>query len=679
MSIFRNTVGVGVSVTRDAICSVALSVADGKAHLISATRISLSEEAVRALGERKESPALSGAIERALEGAPSGAPITLAIWESEVYSHIFEPPPEKGDLLKVAKEEAGKSFPDDVSSLAIDAHMVGDGRAVVAGMNQSLCNFLSHLVPPPDTIEPESFALVRALIGGKDAKSTVYVAVGLRDAYAVVYDAKGFAETVVLEESDRSVDDILAEKLTTTREVAEALRKSDGVSGTKKGSVGSILSAEYRGAKKTIEDIVARYKKNGSPIERIVFSGVVMDTPGLAEFLSKSLKIEVVLADPWADIGDVEKKVQRNTELSAAVGAALRSLLPGESMGISFAAERVSPRIQERSLSPAQSSRPQVSTAKNILPVSLDGVKNIFSKIVFVVGVIALMVGGGMWGYRWYQAAPAQKQETEIALAVEKNMYIGAASAPSDALRGSMRDFTRVATGTFLVTAPATRDARAVGTVTLKNASSQNIILRKGTRLLHSSGVIALLDQRTSLSMGKEVSVKATTEIVGSSANIPPGTFTIPGLPVSLHSNVTGASDTPFSGGVVYERRVSDIDKGHALDALRLRVYTEALIELAGRTPEDIYLENPIGVESVSSQFSLDTDPKLFHATGDFAIKTAMLSHADVNNALQAVLQSKVGSEHASLYEISLPHISFMRMLGPDMARIVISAEGTRR
>lgn len=123
------------------------------------------------------------------------------------------------------------------------------------------------------------------------------------------------------------------------------------------------------------------------------------------------------------------------------------------------------------------------------------------------------------------------------------------------------------------------------GLVTIINNSSKNQPLVTTTRLLSSGGVLFRLDKGVMVPAGGQVVAEVHADQVGSTGDIGPDKFTIPGLATSLQSTIYAESSTAMTGG---KKMVSIISQEN-LDDFANQLSNEILtsgqeqLRLAGR------------------------------------------------------------------------------------------------
>jgi len=177
-------------------------------------------------------------------------------------------------------------------------------------------------------LETEAFALARALVG-KDRAVTMII-----DTSAVTTDI------IIIEKGvpvlNRSID---VGGVTLTRSIAnilnidfkraEQFKRDIGLSGTSK--IPSIIEQALKPVVEEIQYSLNLYQtQSGQVVEKVVLSGGSAYLPNLVDYLSKLLKIKVIIGDPWSRIAYPAELKPALEEIAprfaVAVGLALREV-----------------------------------------------------------------------------------------------------------------------------------------------------------------------------------------------------------------------------------------------------------------------------------------------------------------------------------------------------------------
>ena len=101
---------------------------------------------------------------------------------------------------------------------------------------------------------------------------------------------------------------------------------------------------------------------------------------------------------------------------------------------------------------------------------------------------------------------------------------------------------------------------RSTGIITVTNKTAKSYTFVATTRFLSSEGILFHLKKTTLIPANDSVDVKVYADKLGSQGDIGPSLFTIPGLSLSLQSEIFGKSDAAMSGGTGKTRVISESD-----------------------------------------------------------------------------------------------------------------------
>lgn len=181
-------------------------------------------------------------------------------------------------------------------------------------------------------LETESFSLARSLIG--DYIGTVMlVDFGAINTSLTLIDRGYIFMSHSADISGKEITRAIARSMNVQSQRAEDLKKTSGVSsvGYEKGLT-QIISPFVEKLVNGIERMNSLFmRKEGRKIERIVLTGGSSNMPGLCEYLSKSLGVEVVVGNPFAKVKSdslLEPVLRRelSSSLSVAVGLSMRDI-----------------------------------------------------------------------------------------------------------------------------------------------------------------------------------------------------------------------------------------------------------------------------------------------------------------------------------------------------------------
>ena len=104
--------------------------------------------------------------------------------------------------------------------------------------------------------------------------------------------------------SGKEITKVVSKSLNVQQQRAEELKKTSGISsvGSEKG-IAQVISPFIDKLVNEIEVMNSLFlKKEGKQIEKIVLTGGSANLPGLIEYLSKSIGIEVIIGNPFSRV-----------------------------------------------------------------------------------------------------------------------------------------------------------------------------------------------------------------------------------------------------------------------------------------------------------------------------------------------------------------------------------------
>lgn len=197
----------------------------------------------------------------------------------------------------------------------------------------------------PQALEIESLAVSRALIEKELAPVPVLVVdFGATRTSFIVFSGYSLRFTASITVSSQQLTKSIAKSLTVDEKVAEELKKRYGVGATENSEGRQVFEALIPPLVDLVEQIrkhIDYYdshpfhqhlgQKEGR-IRKILLCGGGANLPGLSEFLTKELKIETSLGNPWVNIFPAPfKKVpplpfHESLRFATALGLALRGI-----------------------------------------------------------------------------------------------------------------------------------------------------------------------------------------------------------------------------------------------------------------------------------------------------------------------------------------------------------------
>ena len=182
------------------------------------------------------------------------------------------------------------------------------------------------------SLEAESFSLARALVGN-DLGTIMLVDFGARNTNLTILDQGSIFMSHSADLSGKEITKAVSHSLNVAPTRAEELKKVSGVSAT----------GEAKGLAQVISPFIDKlviemermnnlfFKKENKKIEKIILTGGSSGLPGLAEYLSRNLGVEVLVGNPFGRIkfeSALEPVLRRDlaSSLAVAAGLAMREL-----------------------------------------------------------------------------------------------------------------------------------------------------------------------------------------------------------------------------------------------------------------------------------------------------------------------------------------------------------------
>ncbi len=267
------------------------------------------------------------------------------------HSIVTLPKVDEKDLSSILKAEVKKLLPYPIDDMVLDYQILeklSDDRhkkVMVNAVPKSIVEFYTKVFQRAglilDSLEPESTALERALVG-RDQAVTMLIDMGAERTNLFIIDQTIPITNHTIESGGNKINKILAASLGIEEKMVERMKR-DLFDNSFKAANGQKISREnfIKMLDPIIDPIVKQieysfdlYLHQGGNEEKrpekIVLTGGAAMMPYLAEHLSDTFKIKCYLGDPWARIVYQEKLKPVLNEIgprmSVAIGLALRKL-----------------------------------------------------------------------------------------------------------------------------------------------------------------------------------------------------------------------------------------------------------------------------------------------------------------------------------------------------------------
>ncbi|MFH1656680.1 MAG: type IV pilus assembly protein PilM [Candidatus Nealsonbacteria bacterium] len=225
----------------------------------------------------------------------------------------------------VVKGEPGKT-PLKILVVAIPNEIVSQYRTIASLAGLKL-----------KALEPEAFALVRAVSDKDEKKVSALIDIGARSTTCTILDQGILKISHSFNVASNQLSEQLANSLNIDYNKAEELKRRYGL-----GIVSEDTKEEYKDIRNILIPMVDAlieevkkifrdfYQNEGKEIEKIILAGGLAFMPNLKEYFFAELKKEVIVANPFVKISHssvLEKTLkQEGPSYAVAVGLALKGL-----------------------------------------------------------------------------------------------------------------------------------------------------------------------------------------------------------------------------------------------------------------------------------------------------------------------------------------------------------------
>ena len=284
-----------------------------------------------------EDPAALGALIKTMVGRAKvrSREATAAVATAHVFSSVMTVPATGDKEIAAAVElQARKLMPLPLEQMHWDSKVLEKKekftRVLVTGASNSLVQQIMSAFKVAGiklaTLEPESFALVRALIG-RDAAPTVVVDLGgLRTNILIV--ERGVPElTRSIIVGGYAATKAIAQSSMVGIEDAERLK----LDAPNDASFASILPTIINEIKYLVQNFISASSEPKN-VEKIILTGGASRSPGIVDAVRSATGIKTYLGDPWARIlcpDELRPELELlGTRFAVAIGLAMRDLQP---------------------------------------------------------------------------------------------------------------------------------------------------------------------------------------------------------------------------------------------------------------------------------------------------------------------------------------------------------------
>ncbi|MDD4901776.1 MAG: type IV pilus assembly protein PilM [Patescibacteria group bacterium] len=251
---------------------------------------------------------------------------------------------DKKGLAAAVEWEAKKFIPLPLEEMILDWKVISSAKdkeknntmVLLTGSPKNLVkryvNIFRKTLVNLTNLEPETFALIRALVGSD--KSTLMLAeIGAANTDIFIVKEGIPVLSRSLDIGGKTISKAIASSLSISLERAEQFKRDLGIAGNQAG--GDVIPKTIGNAIvpmiEEIKYLLNLYQnKNADKVEKIILAGGSALLPNFSSYLSEKLNINVFAGDPWARISyQPELKpilAEIGPSFAVAIGAALREL-----------------------------------------------------------------------------------------------------------------------------------------------------------------------------------------------------------------------------------------------------------------------------------------------------------------------------------------------------------------
>jgi type IV pilus assembly protein PilM len=252
---------------------------------------------------------------------------------------------DKNGLAAAVEWEAKKFIPLPLEEMILDWKVIESTKekeknnttVLLTGSPKNLVkryvNIFRKTLVNLTNLEPETFALIRALVG-QDKSTIMLCEIGAvnTDVFIVKDGIPVLSRS--LDIGGRSISRAISTSLNITLERAEQFKRDMGIVGGQ-GTADVIPKTIANTITPMVEEVkylLNLYQnKNADKVEKIILSGGSALLPNFISYLSEKLNLNVIVGDPWARIAYQSELKPILTEIgpgfAVAIGAALRELV----------------------------------------------------------------------------------------------------------------------------------------------------------------------------------------------------------------------------------------------------------------------------------------------------------------------------------------------------------------
>lgn len=226
-------------------------------------------------------------------------------------------------------------------------------------------------------------------------------------------------------------------------------------------------------------------------------------------------------------------------------------------------------------------------------------------------------------------------------------------------------------------------EAKASGVVSLINETSASQQLVATTRVLSASGVLFRLDKGVTVPANGQIDATVHADVAGTSGEVGPQHFTIPGLNATQQQKIYAVSVNPMVGGVQYIRSLTEQDVADAVENMKGEMIADAKTELSAGVDRAQF----DGESYYTSVVSTDTDAEIGTVAGTFSLTMTMDVSAVYfsNELVETYAQSLLSKKVSDGYELTKTNLDGIQVTVESIstrdseARVSVYLDGNSR
>jgi type IV pilus assembly protein PilM len=273
-----------------------------------------------------------------------GRSVVVALPESQIFTRVISfPQMDIKEIASAVQNEAQQYVPLPLEKTTLDYEVLGpseveEGRidvllvAAPKALTKQYLNVLRQIQLHPISLEPETMALSRSVVGDTSKVPVMVASIGARTTDLSIFSGNTLRFTRSISTGGETLARAVSQNLGLDAGQAQEYLKSYGLLEEAKGKVSTAIKPVFdiivEEIRRSLTYYTTRRKKQ---IGRIVLVGGVANLPGIVVYLTEALGIEVGRGDPWETIevpGSFprEELARRAPDFAIAAGLALKEI-----------------------------------------------------------------------------------------------------------------------------------------------------------------------------------------------------------------------------------------------------------------------------------------------------------------------------------------------------------------